>query len=92
MKHAESIEKIDKEYTAAMTDIDNLREGVENTRENITSVQAKAKELHSQKLNQDVTLPIVDTRTSYALSLYAKISNISWDFETIDETTLAGCK
>ena len=34
---------------------------------------------------------IADSRTAYALSLYSKISNITWDYK-VQSGRLAGCK
>ena len=38
-----------------------------------------------------VNAEISDSRTAYSLSLYSKISNISWDYSA-PEGSLEGCK
>ena len=46
----------------------------------------QCKEMTSQGLQN---LP-VDSRAMYAISLYSKISNITWDYS--DDKILSGCK
>ena len=52
-----------------------------------TSLQERSQEYH-------VGGTMVDSRTAYALSLYSKISNISFDYQESDlsEGKLVGCK
>ena len=47
--------------------------------------------LREKGAEYNLSSQISDSRTAYALSLYAKISNITWDYEA-PPGRIAGCK
>lgn len=64
------------------TKIENELEAISKLAENSIQIQ--------QNTNHNIDDSHLETRTSYALSLYSRISNISWDY-TATSGHLAGC-
>ena len=62
------IDSILKSIDAKKTSIDTLKR-------TSTSLQERNKDFH-------ISSGMMDSRTAYAISLYAKISNITWDYNT----------
>ena len=91
-EHAACIEKIDKEYNTTLLEIDSLRESLESIRDNILHLERECQIIQNKNLMNEMSVPMIDTRTSYALSLYSKISNISWDYSSNSIHILEGCK
>ena len=52
---------------------------------------AQALALREKGAEYTLSSQIADSRTAYALSLYAKISNITWDYEA-PPGKIAGCE
>lgn len=52
---------------------------------------AQALALREKGAEYTLSSQIADSRTAYALSLYAKISNITWDYQATPGK-IAGCK
>ena len=52
---------------------------------------AQALALREKGAEYTLSSQIADSRTAYALSLYAKISNITWDYEA-PSGKIAGCE
>ena len=65
------------------------REIVNTKRENITKMASQAIVLQERTEECATGSQMADSRTAYALSLYAKISNITWDY-SVPEGQLAG--
>jgi hypothetical protein len=63
--------------------IDQEQEAISKLAENSIQIQ--------QNTNLGMEDPHLESRTSYALSLYGKISNISWDYHGTPGH-LVGCK
>mmetsp|Transcript_124 Transcript_124/g.145 ORF Transcript_124/g.145 Transcript_124/m.145 type:complete len:202 (-) Transcript_124:527-1132(-) len=80
-EHALKLEKLvgDREHVG--THLDTIRENTDNKRENISKMAAQALALKEKESEYALSSQIADSRTAYALSLYAKISNITWDYE-----------
>lgn len=70
------IDSILKSIDAKKTSIDTLKR-------TSTSLQERNKDFH-------ISSGMMDSRTAYAISLYAKISNITWDYNT-EMDHLTGC-
>lgn len=60
--------------------IDQLREIIDTKRENISKMALQAITLQERSKECASGSALADSRTAYALSLYAKISNITWDY------------
>lgn len=90
-EHAMRLEKVvtDKENVAAQ--LENIRETTDRKRESITKMAAQALALREKGSEYTLSSQIADSRTAYALSLYAKISNITWDYDA-PAGKIAGCK
>ena len=52
---------------------------------------AQTLSLHEKGAEYNLSSQIADSRTAYALSLYAKISNITWNYDAAPGR-IAGCK
>ena len=90
-EHAMRLEKVvtDKENVAGQ--LENIRETTDRKRESITKMAAQALALREKGSEYTLSSQIADSRTAYALSLYAKISNITWDYDA-PAGKIAGCK
>ena len=73
------------------THLENVREITDKKRENITKMAAQALALREKGSEYTLSSQIADSRTAYALSLYAKISNITWDYDA-PAGKIAGCE
>ena len=61
--------------------IDSLREIIDNKMENISKITKQISVLNERTAECSAGSQLADSRTAYALSLYAKISNITWDYK-----------
>jgi hypothetical protein len=73
------------------TQCENIRQMTDAKRELISKMAAQALSIREKAAEYTVSSQIADSRTAYALSLYAKISNITWDYSA-PSGKLAGCK
>ena len=87
--HAANLDVYKAEKENLGSQIEQLREIVNTKRENITKMASQAIILKERSSECSAGSQLADSRTAYALSLYAKISNISWDYKAPD-TRLAG--
>jgi hypothetical protein len=85
------LEKFVKEKENVNNQIDEMREVVDKKRENISKLATQALQLKQKSAEYDSTDDLTDSRTAYALSLYGKISNITWDYSGCVPGTLSGC-
>ena len=67
--------------------IDEKKQRIDALRNSHVAVTQQLQEIRSGQ-HQPAS---VDSRTAYALSLYAKITNISWEYDSPPET-IAGCE
>ena len=74
----------------AYYDIELLKRAVDQKKVSIATLSAEIQELEKQRAEIDADANIRESRTSYAISLYSKISNIAWDY-TAPAGHLAGC-
>ena len=89
--HSANLEvyKANKENIGAQ--IEQLHQIIDSKRENITKMASQAIVLQERSGECSAGSQSADSRTAYALSLYAKISNITWDYKA-PQGVLAGSK
>lgn len=78
-----------------LTEKENVNRQYESLREIIDSKHERIKDLAQSRVEnaQAAVGPadvMMDSRTAYALSLYTKISNITWNYE--NDEGFSGCK
>ena len=78
--HNANLDVYNKEKENISAQIDQLREIIDTKRENISKMASQAIVLQERTQECSSGSAIADSRTAYALSLYAKISNITWDY------------
>lgn len=89
-EHETTLKKIvDKENY--QRSLDNLVREIETKRHNIVKLADTCVTLQERTQEFKVNSSISDSRTAYAISLYGKISNITWDYSAAPGH-LAGCK
>ena len=64
----------------AYYDIELLKRAVDQKKASIAALSSEIKTLEKQRTEIDADANIRESRTSYAISLYSKISNIAWDY------------
>ena len=70
---------------------ESISRNIDIKRQNITKMAATAINLKERAAEFNISTDMADSRTAYAISLYAKISNITWDY-SLPEGKLGGCK
>ena len=88
--HALKLEKLVQDRESIGVNLDSIRDATDSKRENISKMAAQALALREKGAEYTLSSQIADSRTAYALSLYAKISNITWDYEAAPGK-IAGC-
>lgn len=73
------------------TQVEQLRQIIDSKRENISKMASQTIVLQERSSECSAGSQLADSRTAYALSLYAKISNITWDYKA-PAGKLAGSK
>lgn len=73
------IEKLSKEKENVNEQVESLRFVVDQKREHIFKTASQSLAL-KEKVSEMKMSQVVDARTSYALSLYGKISGIQWNY------------
>jgi len=89
--HTASLEKYitDKENVNAQ--IETTRNIIDNKRESIARMATQSLTLKEKTCEfEGPSSDLSDSRTAYALSLYAKISNIAWNYDKSSPGSLAG--
>lgn len=71
--------------------IEHLVKAIDAKKSNILKLQAANQQLQDRAHEYTLTSAMADSRTAYAISLYSKISNITWNYAA-DNSHLAGCK
>lgn len=82
-KYVADKEKVSNEIEQLRNELDKKRERISKTAMNALNYKEKAEEYNTNVMKSD-------TRTAYALSLYTKITNISWDYDNTINGKLAG--
>jgi hypothetical protein len=89
--HSRSLEKYITDKENVSSQIDAVRTDIDGKRENIARMASQALILKEKAAEFDgPTSDLTDSRTAYALSLYAKISNISWNYNKSTPGLLSG--
>ena len=78
--HNANLEIYNKEKENLGGQVSQLKEIIDTKRENISKMTSQAIVLQERSKECVSGSAIADSRTAYALSLYAKISNITWDY------------
>lgn len=74
-------------------DVENLRDAINTKREAVVANVGKVGQIRDEMEKLQSKSQLADARTSYALSLYGKISNITWDYSVAETSSkLTGCK
>jgi hypothetical protein len=68
-----------------------LSRNINMKRETISKMQATGVSLKERANEFNISTDMADSRTAYAISLYAKISNITWDYKSAPGK-ICGCK
>ncbi len=71
--------------------IDHILHTMEQKKANVTKLQSSSQQLQDRAHEFTMTSAMADSRTAYAITLYSKISNITWNYAAGDNH-LAGCK
>ena len=89
--HAASLEKYVADKENVSSQIDATRTSIDSKRENIATMARQALQHKEKAAEFDApSADLTDSRTAYALSLYAKISNIAWNYDKSVPGHLAG--
>lgn len=89
--HASNLEKYVTEKENISAQIDSTRRTIDAKRENIAQMATQALSLKEKAAEYEgPSADLSDSRTAYALSLYAKISNITWNYDKSSPGQLSG--
>ncbi len=89
--HAASLEKYIADKENVSSQIESSREIIDGKRENIARMAKQTVTLKEKAHEfEGPANDLSDSRTAYALSLYAKISNIAWNYDKSNAGHLAG--
>jgi hypothetical protein len=82
---------VNRQYEALRGGIDAKRDRVRQlAKERLALATSINSEADSPSAAPSSELAVAEARAAYALSLYAKISNISWNYD--DTKKISGCK
>jgi hypothetical protein len=70
--------------------IDSLLKTLDSKKQNIIKMSTATISLKERVNEFQINNDMADSRTAYALSLYSKISNITWDYK-VQPGKIAGC-
>ncbi|KAJ1425073.1 hypothetical protein B484DRAFT_480387 [Ochromonadaceae sp. CCMP2298] len=88
-EHVGNMRKLsNKENLTSQTD--SLAKNIDLKRQNVTKMAATGLSLKERASEFSISADMADSRTAYAISLYAKVSNITWDYKAAPGK-LAGC-
>jgi hypothetical protein len=68
-----------------------LSRNIDIKRQSVAKMAATGISLKERAAEFNISTDMADSRTAYAISLYAKISGITWDY-SLPSTKLGGCK
>lgn len=88
-EHNVTLKKLsNKENLAAQ--VDGLLKAIDMKKTNVSKMTSTALSLKERANDFTISSEMADSRTAYAISLYAKISSITWDYKA-SPGTLNGC-
>ncbi|RYG64682.1 hypothetical protein EON64_13480 [archaeon] len=90
-EHSANLRKLaDKENILSQTE--SIFQQIEVKNQSLAKLQQTASGLKQRTEDLSLSASMTDSRTAYAISLYSRISNISWDYAaSAPDTTLKGC-
>jgi len=88
--HAANLKRISNKENL-LQQIDTISRNIDTKRQNIAKMSTTTFSLKERGGEFNLSTEMADSRTAYAISLYAKISNISWDYKSASGH-LTGCK
>lgn len=71
--------------------LNKLRDQIDTKKESFKNIHSQCEEMKEKISECKSTMKLEDSRTAYAISLYSKISNITWDYNS-SEAKLVGRK
>jgi predicted nucleic acid-binding Zn-ribbon protein len=80
--HSMELDKVIAEKENVNKHIESLRQNIDQKREKVYSLASNSIQLREKMASMSASSQVSDARTSYALSLYGKISNIAWDYSS----------
>ena len=89
--YAVELEKVIQDKENVSRQIEETRKIIDKKRECIFQIASQSLELRESMSAMQAKSQVADARTTYALSLYGKISNITWDYSA-PNGRLCGCK
>ena len=93
--HANNLEKLSVEKEQLALDMNKDQQEMTTKLQEISALAQQTVALQEQTQDFSLSDSMTESRTAYALSLYSKISNISWDYAVTGEGEggrLAGCE
>jgi len=87
--HAGNLEKYRQDKENVAKQVESLRNALDEKREKIANIAQQTLSTMEKCSETQLSSQMADSRTAYALSLYAKISNIAWDYKA-KSGTIAG--
>ena len=88
--HSKKLEKMAVEKENLVTSINECHTAIDAKVSEISNIANTALGMQEQMSDLEMDESLMQSRTSHALSLYSKVSNISWDY-TAPPGVLAGC-
>lgn len=89
-EHQEELKKLSYKDNLSK-ELDTMSKVIDTKKQNITKLASTGLSLKERASEFTLSSDMADSRTAYAISLYAKISNITWDYSA-PAGKLAGCK
>lgn len=90
--HSKQLERVFQDKENVNTQIARIRDEVDQRREATIQLASETLKIRRQVVEMGEETTVSETRSSYALSLYQKISGISWDTKQQSSRVLAGSK
>ena len=69
----------------------NLNHSVVTKTSNIEKLKQQIEQLDSDMAKMRAESELADKKAEYSLSLYNKITNITWDYDKNDTNSVSGC-
>ena len=71
---------------------EKTRAAIARSKANIEAMKSQINKIDEAMSNIRAEAATADKRAEYSLSLYNKITNISWDYEGTQANSFSGCK
>ena len=91
--HISALKQLQDDKEIFLKSIEDTARALQQKEVHITEIKQRAHQLQAKEEELRSSTQVEDMRTAYSLSLYNKISNITWDYKkSLQQSTLAGCK